>query len=360
MKVLQLIDTLEAGGAERMAVTLANALVLEVERSYLCATRGEGLLKASIDPDVGYLFLKRTKTFDLSAVKRLVSFVKREEITIIHAHASSFFIATLVKMKCPKVKLIWHDHNGNRKNIRGINTVVLKLCSILFSSVLCVNTEIENWLDNNIVTKQINVIPNFPNKTNSSEITVLKGVEGKRIICLANLRYPKNHSLLLEAFKMIAFEYPEWTLHFVGNIYNDRYSKDIIEYLIANNINEKVFLYGARPDITQILEHVDIGVLASEYEGLPLALLEYGLASLAVISTDVGDCPKVIINKSMGVLIPSGDRQALSDALKYFIINKKERDVSGENLKNHVNQYFSKRNALNQILIIYKQLVRTT
>ena len=59
MKVLQLIDSLATGGAERMAVNLANLLSSHIESSYLCSTRKEGALKNAINLDVKYLFLNR-------------------------------------------------------------------------------------------------------------------------------------------------------------------------------------------------------------------------------------------------------------------------------------------------------------
>ena len=70
MKVVQLIDSLDPGGAERLAVTFANILSQEIDGSFLCSTRQEGLLKASIKNEVGYLFLNRKWIFDLKALFR--------------------------------------------------------------------------------------------------------------------------------------------------------------------------------------------------------------------------------------------------------------------------------------------------
>ena len=59
MRVVQMIDSLESGGAERMAVTIANELVGQVSFSGLLSTRIEGNLKSAIDKEVYYLFLNR-------------------------------------------------------------------------------------------------------------------------------------------------------------------------------------------------------------------------------------------------------------------------------------------------------------
>ncbi|MNS17676.1 hypothetical protein D3C72_493560 [compost metagenome] len=112
MKILQLIDSLEAGGAERMAVNYANSLGSRIEFSALAATRKEGPLKERLNENVSYLFLERKRTFDLKAVSKLKKFIKEQQIQIIHAHGTSFFLAVLLKLTYPKIKIVWHDHHG--------------------------------------------------------------------------------------------------------------------------------------------------------------------------------------------------------------------------------------------------------
>ena len=63
LRVLQIIDTLNAGGAERMAVQIANGLVDKTGFSGLCCTREEGVLKDSLSHKVNYLFAKKNKTY---------------------------------------------------------------------------------------------------------------------------------------------------------------------------------------------------------------------------------------------------------------------------------------------------------
>ena len=63
MRIVQLIDSLEAGGAERMAVNYANALANEIDFSALVATRKQGPLLDQLDPTVSYLFFNKKRTF---------------------------------------------------------------------------------------------------------------------------------------------------------------------------------------------------------------------------------------------------------------------------------------------------------
>ena len=145
MKVLQLIDSLETGGAEKMAVTYANELVNHIEASFLCATRKEGLLKMTIDSRVEYMFLKKRSALDISAIFRLIKFVSKNKIDVIHAHSSSFFYATILKFFKPKLQLVWHDHYGQNEMLQNREFAILKRCSRYFDVIISVNENLKEW-----------------------------------------------------------------------------------------------------------------------------------------------------------------------------------------------------------------------
>ena len=203
MRVLQLIDTLEAGGAERVAVNLANALSNEIESSFLCATRKEGLLKEAISTEVQYLFLNKTKTIDLKAIKCLSTFVRKNKIDTIHAHSSSFFLATIIKFLNPKILVVWHDHYGNTEFIEKRKYKALRFCSKYFAHIFSVNKVLEVWAKQNLRNKNVSYLPNFATLNKTKALTTLKGVSDKRIVCLANFRPQKDHVTLIEAFKEV-------------------------------------------------------------------------------------------------------------------------------------------------------------
>lgn len=356
MRVLQLIDSLEAGGAERVAVNIANALVYKVEGSYICTTRKEGLLKESIDKNVGYLFLKKKSTLDFKSILLLYRFIKSKKITIIHAHSSSFFLATIIRFFCPKLKLVWHDHYGNSHFLDNRPMRVLRTCSRYFNHIVSVNSKLKVWAENNLKHKNISYLPNFSVETINKCITKLKGEKGKRIICLANLRPQKDHLNLLKGFKSLVEAFPEWTLHLVGQDFKDDYSRTIFDYIKKENLNQNIFFYGSCMDTFYILKQCDIGVLSSKSEGLPLALLEYGLVGLPTVVTNVGDCAEVISDKNFGFLISKNNSKELSTTLQYCIENPIEVTKRGKALKGKIKFYFSEKVTIKKILTIYNSI----
>jgi len=103
---------------------------------------------------------------------------------------------------------------------------------------------------------------------------------------------------------------------FVGEDRQDDYSRVIKNTIFEYGLHQNVHLLGTRSDTADILDHVTVGVLSSVSEGLPVALLEYGLAGLAVVSTNVGQCAEVLGEGRYGELVPSSDAMALGQALR--------------------------------------------
>ncbi|WP_218841867.1 glycosyltransferase family 4 protein [Winogradskyella ursingii] len=355
IRAIQLIDSLEAGGAERLSVSLANVLSNEIDSSFICATRKEGILKETIDPSVAYLFLGKTSRFDLKALLKLKKFLKTNKINLIHAHSTSFFLATLMKILDPKIKLIWHDHYGESEFLENRPKVILKFCSRFFDHIFCVNHQLLQWSLEQLHCKNVSYLKNFISLSDSGKVTQLFGTEGKRILCMANLREQKNHLMLLNAFKGVLNKYPDWTLHCVGKDFNDEYAQLLKNYVKENSLKENVFFYGSRSDIKAILEQCEIGVLSSKSEGLPISLLEYGYGGLAVVVTDVGDCKMVIDNQEKGLMIKSGDTLGLQNAILNLIENIDLRRSVSENLHKSVIKTYSESAVIGEVLKIYRR-----
>lgn len=337
-----------------MAVTIANELAKREVESHICATRLEGDLKSRIDSNIGYLFLNKKHTMDLFAANRLFKYIKKNNIEIIHAHSSSYFLGFLIKIVLPKVKLIWHDHYGNSEQLVTRKKFPLSSISKSFKAILSVNNLLYEWAKVNLKPVKIYHIPNFATLKNTiPKTTILKGNLNKRIVCLANFRPQKDHINLLKAFKRVVDIHSDWSLHLVGLDFNDGYSKEIKSFIKSNTLSNHVFLYGSCLDTNFIIEQSSIGVLASKSEGLPITLLEYGLAKLPVVVTNVGDCARVITNNKNGLIVSPSNSQKLSEALIQLILNKKLRLQFGENFYAEVKSNYSKEKYIEQLISIY-------
>jgi len=351
MRVLQIIDSLEAGGAERMAVNYANALAKEIEFSGLVVTRKEGALLNQVSKEVSYLYLNKTHTIDLKALYRLRKFVIDNKVYIVHAHSTSFFTAFLLKLVHPSIKLIWHDHYGDSEFLSKRPLLGLKMVLPFFNGIIAVNQQLKVWAEQKIHFKNVVYLPNFPSQENNvSEQTILQGIQGKRIVSLANLRVQKNHFLLLEVARKVQISYSEWTFHLVGKDFEDDYSKKINTLILDYNLENNVFIYGSKQDIKNILEQSTIGILTSQSEGLPVALLEYGLQEKAVVVTNVGEIPSLIQDGINGFIVDTDESQLFYDSLVKLMENDILRANFGKALQMTIINNYSEKTLMHQYL----------
>ena len=355
IRVIQLIDSLEPGGAERMAVTIANELADEVAFSGLVTTRLEGGLKNTLAKKVEYTFLNKKKAVDFFALFRLRDFVKKNQVNTIHAHSSSYFFAVLLKLTMPSLQIFWHDHFGNRVQSKA-GYFSLRLFSVFFSGVFTVNETLKVWAEKYLYVGDVQFLPNF---TSSNEkelaVTVLEGVANKRIVFLANLHHPKNHILALQSFLASQIANEGWTLHLIGKDKKDSYSEELKNFIQQNNLQDAVFIYGSCNDVKSILRQAKVGILVSSYEGFPVTLLEYGMAGLTVISTDVGYCSTIIQNEATGYLIASNNKVQLQEVFIQIANESHKNATLAKNLNTFVKNNYAPEKVIQKIMAAYQE-----
>ena len=358
LRVLQLIDSLDAGGAERMSVNLANALHRAGVSSHLCATRRGGPLAEALDPEVPLLILEKRSALDPAALRRLVRYVRENRIEIIHAHSSSYATALLCRL-FTGVKVIWHDHYGDAERVEERDARFLVPASRFFDAVCSVNEKLEAWARERLrlPADRILYLENFASFSPGKTPPDLPGDPEHRIVCLANLRPQKDHPTLLEAFAGLQKRHPQWQLLLAGEDRRDAYSDALRKSIRHHGMDDRVHILGSRSDSADLLAASTIGVLSSRSEGLPVALLEYGLAGLPVVCTDVGQCAKVLGEGEYGLIVPPGDPSALAEALGSLMEAPQRRRKLGDAFRRQVEERYSEKAVVKRLLELYREVL---
>jgi glycosyltransferase involved in cell wall biosynthesis len=360
VRVLQIIDSLDVGGAEKMAVQIANSLSTKIEFSALCCTRNTGPLRKEINQKVEFIHLKKKHPLDLRALFRLRRFVSEHEIKIIHAHATSYFTASLLKLTLPRLKIVWHDHYGpERKGVKSISDVVLICCSLLFNYIIVVKDELKTWGATHLKCKNSVVAKNFISLTETEKISksiLFRGDKNSiKIIHVANFRPQKDHLTALKAIKNVLEDKIQISYHLFGSYDEDSsYYKNVLEFIQQNHLENHVFIYGVKENITDYLKNADIGILTSTSEGLPLSLIEYIIAKLPTVVTQVGQCGELVEN--YGKLFKPKDYKALSMHIHDIILNKELAKKNATLLYDKVYKQYSEDTVINQIIDLYRVL----
>jgi glycosyltransferase involved in cell wall biosynthesis len=353
---MHLVDTLQVGGAERVAVNLVNALPRPGFQPFLCTTRYEGPLAKFVRDDVGRLRLNRKRRFELQAVRRLVNFIRRHNVEILHAHGSTVLMANFASRWAPYPRMIWHDHYGihaDRKRPAWLYRLLLKRAG----GVLAVNECLARWARERLrmPSDRVWYVPNFvSDETPAAPRVQLPGTPGARIVCVANLRPVKDHGTLLQAMADVVQRFPAAHLLLVGSHEDAPHTKRIVSRIAELCLNSHVTLLGCRDDVGVILEASDLAVLSSSVEGLPMSLLEYGKAGLAVVATDVGQCAEVLDHGRAGRLVPKQQPQQLAEALSTLLESPADRAALGRRFRRRVQATYSATVVVEQIVHAYE------
>ncbi|MBS7786395.1 glycosyltransferase family 4 protein [Flavobacterium sp. CYK-55] len=357
MRMLQIIDSLEVGGAERLAVNFANALGNKIDFSGIVSTRKPGSLQSEIQKNIPYWCLHKRWTFDLKALFKLRRVCVENQIDWVHAHGTSYFQAFLLKLVLPKINVIWHEHAGARANEKASKHKTLAFVVRFFKGIVVVNQPLEVWCRRELNFNKVLYLPNFMGSSNQSKsITQLKGQTGKRILCLANLRHPKNHLLLVEAARKLKQKHPSWTYHLVGTDAQDDYASNLKKSIQQNQLSDTIFIYGLCEDIHHIIEQADLAVICSISEGLPMALLEFGWHKKPVVSTAVGEIPQIVRHGISGLTSDVSDNELFIDNLDVLMSDAFLRQKFGEELFKIVEENHSENSVIAKYLHWVEQL----
>lgn len=362
VKVMQVTDSLHAAGRERVAVNLANLIQNNGYQSYMCTTRSEGILEQQLAEKVMQLRLRRKNRFDIGALRRLVAFIRSQNIQILHAHGPSLFIAGIASFFPPYPVVVWHDHYGHT-NPEKRRAWPYQLLASRISGVIAVSETLAEWSRSKlrVPAGRIWYVPNFVCSPESNdEPPTLPGTAGGRIVCVAHFRAQKDHLSLLCAMALVKLKVPTAHLLLIGASEDPAYFNLVQNKIIQLGLKQHVSLLGKRADVSAILRACDIGVLSSAFEGLPLTLLEYGMAGLPTVATSVGQCAEVLDEGRAGILLPPGSPKQLAEALLLLLQSPEKRRSLAKRFRHRVQEFYNPASITEQVCLVYKRVLKSS
>jgi glycosyltransferase involved in cell wall biosynthesis len=164
----------------------------------------------------------------------------------------------------------------------------------------------------------------------------------------------KQHALFLQ----VAAELARRSSRFVFLLAGDGELRDVLERQAeAMGIDARVRFLGWRGDLDQIYAATDLFLLTSRNEGTPVALIEAMAAGVSAVSTDVGGVRDVIPGDRLGVLIPWGDGDRLTEAVFELANAPARRAEMGDNARAFVRERFDRQRLIRDITSLYWRLL---
>jgi glycosyltransferase involved in cell wall biosynthesis len=172
----------------------------------------------------------------------------------------------------------------------------------------------------------LGVAPPHPAPPPRAQARLKLGIEDDQlvIVAVAELRPEKRHDLLLKAIAELA--HPRAVLLIAG----DGPARAALESQASRlGMARAIRFLGRRADVPRVLAAADIGVLCSDREGTPLALMEYMQAGLAIAATRVGGIPRLLTHEREGLLTSPGAPDELTSAISRLCADSELRERLG-------------------------------
>ncbi|GLC89776.1 glycosyltransferase family 4 protein [Lysinibacillus piscis] len=173
-----------------------------------------------------------------------------------------------------------------------------------------------------------------------------------RITMIARFEAPKRQDLLLEA--LLELQDLHWHMQFVG----DGSAREAAEKFVKHhNLTARVTFLGNQLDVSAILAKSQLFVLLSDWEGLPISIIEAMRAGLPIIATDVGGVGELVVDKSNGFLIAKHDKEQLKTKLQQLLTDKALCQKMSDASERHFLRHFTFQSMYRDTLMVYQQAV---
>jgi glycosyltransferase involved in cell wall biosynthesis len=342
LKVVTLVDHLgTSGGGERLAMEISKRLDRDRFEPIHCATRYDAELAGPAtraaaaelhEAGVRLVGLGRTSPLAVHQWRPLVSLLRRERVDVLHSHkfGSNVWAAVLGRIaRVPAV--LAHEHTWSFEGQPMRRFLDRELIARGTDAFIAVSSddrrkmiEVEG-IDPEDVTFVANGIDGLPPGDGARVRDELGIPDGAPLIgAVAVLRPQKALDVLIRAVAALRPEFPDLRLLIAG----DGPERERLEALVAElDAGAAVTLLGIRSDVPDLLAALDVAALSSDYEGSPLAVMEYMEAALPVVATRVGGVPDLIEEGANGLLVERRDPDALAAALARLL---RDREAAAE------------------------------
>ena len=366
MKVLYIITKAdEIGGAQVHVRDLAKKLNADGHNVSIIVGENGALVNQLKNENIEVIIVEElirdiSPSKDLQAIIKIRKLIKKISPDIIGLHSSKAGIIgrlAAVGLRIPVVFTAhgWAFADGVGEKKRKFYVLIEKILAPLVDRIITVSKQ-----DKELAVKY-NVAPDskqivIHNGMPDLEMVLHSSTENTnaqiKIISVARFSEQKDHETLLLALSKI--EQVNWLLTLVGK----GPKIDLIKsYAHELKIDSNIEFLGERDDIISLLNESDIFTLITNWEGLPLSIIEAMRAGLPVVASNVGGVQELIDDNHTGFLVKHKDVQQLTKIFEKLLKDKSLRDRMGHLGREKYIANFTFDNMYHKTLGVYKELI---
>lgn len=332
MRILFLNTNIGYGGASKMMAWVANQCAEQGHDVFFLTYRNKDVLQ-NLNTRVKLvqetLEEEKGKANPIATVLWLHNFIRANCFDLGVAFLSPSILRMAIAAKGTKMKVIFSQrgdpyHGSISQNLKMKVVDLLNTWAFNQADGYVFQTKMAQAYYSKAIQRRSVVIPNPIWAT--ARTRRCKGEVRKSFVAIGRLDLrQKRQDLMIEAFNLISYKYPDFKLE----IYGDGEDEAKVKEMAASNPN--IQLMGKTGNTAAAVRNAWATVLASDFEGIPNALLESMSLGVPSISTDCspGGAAMLIRNKKNGLLVPKGDAVALAGAMEYTILHHEEAEMIG-------------------------------
>ncbi len=351
MNVLQLIDSLQIGGAEVIAANLAAGLN---QRGHLCTVCGvgeTGTLASKLNSSmIRHHCLTTPHGYSLRLMRRIAGVLHNENAGVLVTHHFRQLAHGLLPALLSNRKIVHIEHDYHFYENKPVLLSRFSLLLRFVDAFVVVSEDIGDWLSKQIphVARKIVVIQNgidcerfrpAPDKRTAMRRRYQIDDNAVVIGTCARLEPIKNLSLLIDAFNRFARKHPSSMLCIVGEGSQMTHLKRQAETL---SLQKRIIFAGVQHAVEDFLAMLDIYAITSHNEGLPVSVLEAMASGLPVVATNVGSLSD-LVSKETGILLDTPTAGEVSCAFESFADNPQIAHDAGRRGRQFVADIYSLR-----------------
>ena len=345
-RVLQLIETSGPGGAENVLINLVDSFDKTKFQPLICLLKDGWLHDQLRERGFDTVIIPQAKGLSASWIPRCASLVRQKKIDLLHAHEFVMNTYGSIVSRLTGIPIVTTVHGKAYYGEKWRRRMAYRFAARQ-SKMVAVSDDIKNFLIDRVGINADDLIT-IRNGIDIEAYSCARSGNGRKdtelnrggavLGTVGNLYPVKGQTYLLKALSKVAQTIPSVTCLIAGR-------GELLGALQAEaaqlGIADRVHFLGFRQDIPQLLRQMDIFVLPSLSEGLPLSALEAMAAGKPVVATDVGGTHEAVVDGCTGFLVPPGDPEGLSDKITYLLKNREVAKSFGKAGRNRVAQYFS-------------------
>lgn len=368
IRVLQGIRQGKVGGGESVLLSLVENIDKEIFEPVVLSFTDGPMVEQLKAMNIPVHIIHTEKPFDISVWKKVRKLIRDERIDIVHAHGtranSNMFWATR-KEGLPLIYTChgWSFHQDQHSLKRKIRIWGERILTRKATVNICVSNANKKEgialfgksFDPVVIQNSIDGRKFDPDRE-YKDVRKEFGIDRSEILLgfIARFTWQKQPLVLINAFADALKEVPEVRLLLVGDGEQKQEALMLIEKL---GIKEKIVLEDFRKDVPDLLAAIDIFVLPSLWEGLPVALLEAMSMSKPIIATGVDGTAEVIEDRVSGYLISTDNlKEQIAKAITHLCRNKELRDNLGAGARRRIQEHYNVEMMTKKNEEIYKNL----